>query len=239
VWTIPAGVFAGTKIPIDLEAAYALPGGSAASDVSFYLRGGTPWRYVVGSYPKLPIPTAFCRNYSNRPITAADSAAFWVIMASYDKFIGTAMYTPASETAVCAANLAGFEVFRDSTAGGIPIGGVTNPFSRDFTKGIMDGDWKLITRDCFIEIYCVQHEMTHGLGFGHTCSWVSIMESCRVKANESDTPTPTDVAYIQLMMAVADAERRLNTRLSLPQAHQFERVSRGRAEEAVDVYEPL
>ena len=236
-WTISSGVFAGASVPIDLMAAYAKPGGSA-TDPSFYLRYGTPWRYVVGSYAALPVPTAFCRSASNRVIDLADSTAFWLIMSAYHTIVGRTMYAPAQDTAVCGASTPGFELVRDSTQGGIPVAGITSPFSRDFIKGIMDGDWKQESRKCFIDLFCVQHEMTHGLGFGHTCSWTSIMESCGDKSMQSDTPTATDIAYMQLMAAVADAERAASTRLSLPQAHQYERVSRGLVEEAVDVYEP-
>jgi len=236
-WTIQSGTFAGSLVAIDLGKAYANPGGRA-TDPSFYLRYGAPWRYVVGSYAAPPVPTAFCRSESNRVIDAADSTAFWLSMASYHAIIGRTMYVPAQDTAVCGESKPGFDVIRDSTQGGIPVGGILTPFSRDFTKGLMNGDWKQASRRCFIDQFCVQHEMTHGLGFGHTCSWVSIMESCNVRANQSDTPSVTDVAYIELMAAVAAAERTLGTRLSLPQAHQYERVSRGQTEEAVDVYEP-
>ena len=237
-WTINAGLFAGARIAIDLESAYAPPGGRAA-EPSFYLRYGKPWRYVVGSYAAPPVPTAFCRSLSNRAIDAADSTAFWLIMASYHALIGKTVYAPASESAVCGAGKAGFELVRDSTHGGIPVAGITTPFARDFGKGIMDGNWAQESRRCFIDLFCVEHEMTHGLGFGHTCSWTSIMEACGNRAMQSDTPTPRDVAYVQLMAAVAESERAAATRLSLPQAHQYERASRGLAEEGVDVYEPV
>jgi hypothetical protein len=237
-WTITSGVFAGSRVPIDLGAAYANPG-ARANDPSFYLRYGTPWRYVVGSYAAPPVPTAFCRASSNRAIDPADSTAFWAIMSAYHVILGRTMYRPAQDVAVCGQSSTGFELVRDSTQGGIPVAGITTPFSRDFVKGIMDGDWKQESRKCFIDTFCVQHEMTHGLGFGHTCSWTSIMESCGDRTKQSDTPTATDVAYMELMAAVAESERRLDTRLSLPQAHQYERVSRGSAEEAVDVYEPI
>ncbi|MEO8562055.1 MAG: hypothetical protein ABI601_08280 [bacterium] len=237
-WTISAGSFAGSRVPIDLGAAYAAPAGRA-NDPSFYLRYGSPRRYVVGSYAAPPIPTAFCRARSNRAIDAADSTAFWLSMSAYHAIVGRMMYVPASESAVCGNTKVGFELVRDSTGGGIPVAGITTPFSRDFVKGVMDGDWRQESRKCFIDTFCVQHEMTHGLGFGHTCSWTSIMESCGNRAMQSDTPTATDVAYVQLMAAVADAERLASTRLSLPQAHQYERVARGLVEEAVDVYEPV
>jgi hypothetical protein len=237
-WTITAGTFAGSQVPIDLVAAYTNPPGREG-DPSFYLRYGTPARYVVGSYAAPPVPTAFCRAASNRAIDLADSTAFWLIMSAYHVILGRTMYAPAQDAAVCGQSTPGFELVRDSTQGGIPVAGITTPFSRDFAKGIMDGDWKQESRKCFIDLFCVQHEMTHGLGFGHTCSWRSIMESCGDRSMQSDTPTPTDIAYVQLMGAVADAERALNTRLSLPQAHQYERVSRGLAEEQVDVYEPV
>ena len=237
-WTITSGTFTGVRVAIDLEAAYASPGGRAA-EPSFYLRYGKPWRYVVGSYAAPPVPTAFCRSLSNRAIDAADSTAFWLIMASYHALIGRTVYAPASEAAVCGAGKAGFELVRDSTHGGIPVAGITTPFSRDFGKGIMDGNWQQESRRCFIDRFCVEHEMTHGLGFGHTCSWTSIMESCDNRAMQSDTLTPRDVAYVLLMSAVADAERSAATRLSIPQAHQYERVARGLPEEAVDVYEPI
>jgi hypothetical protein len=237
-WSITSGIFAGTRVPIDLVAAYANPA-DPANDPSFYLRYGTPWRYVVGSFAAPPVPTAFCRSSSNRAIDLADSTAFWLIMSAYHVILGRTMYAPAQDVAVCGQSTTGFELIRDSTQGGIPVAGITTPFLRDFVKGIMDGDWKQESRKCFIDLFCVQHEMTHGLGFGHTCSWTSIMESCGDRSRQSDTPTPTDIAYMQLMAAVVEAERTLGTRLSLPQAHQYERVSRGMTEEAVDVYEPL
>jgi hypothetical protein len=50
-----------------------------------------------------------------------------------------------------------------------------------------------------------EHELLHTLGFGHTCSWFSVMfTNCNHFG--SDNVTPSDVAYIKLFYAVRKLE---------------------------------
>ncbi|MDB5266730.1 MAG: hypothetical protein JWN89_545 [Parcubacteria group bacterium] len=228
VWTIKGDLYGGAKITVDLEAAYAPPAGSG--EVSgFYTRGrqvGKPWKYTVGSYPRA-IPTLACTTALGT-MSADDSASFWSFAAVIQQIVGRVVFAASSSQTACTGPIGSIEL---KIAGGTHAGGSFGAISgRDFSYGSVNAR----TGDDFHNGGTVRHEIGHVLSFGHTNSWASVMWS-------SSTFSLEDVAYIQLMDAVAAAERTLNTRLSLPQAHQGERVKKfgASAEEPVDVYEPV
>lgn len=213
VVTIPTGSFAGQQVVISLAKARA-PSGDGNS--SFYNRYVYPVRgFFVGDYVSYPVPAAFCRSQFNYPITAKDSAQFWVWITDLHQKFGRQLLRPANEQEVCGLNGAprkGISVVIDTTWT-VSGGGVDNQVSRDYVSGrIIINSINVFHIDNFV----IQHEMIHALGFGHTCSWSSIMyTNCK---STPDNPTAgqitisrEDVAYALYMMAVVDEMRKLNT----------------------------
>ena len=53
----------------------------------------------------------------------------------------------------------------------------------------------------------VAHELMHTLGFGHTCSWRTVVAADRCPTRRADAPTPDDVAHAQLLLRLRTLER--------------------------------
>ena len=240
VWNISVGIFKDKKVAIDLESAYRISGDG---NTSFYYRAGDQngWLYQVGSFIS-PTNTAFCRNLSTQDIPPSDSVTFWSLMKTFqENYIGKTIFVPSNQAGVCEEGLGsrGVKLINAVNERGKPNGGSEGYGKRDFVRGIINGYSKYIQNSCFTIDSCVWHEMTHVVGHGHTCSWKTNMgTNCRDELL-SNTPTENDVAYIQLMMAVAETERKLNTRFSLGQAHQGERLKKVLKEEFVYIIEPF
>jgi hypothetical protein len=54
----------------------------------------------------------------------------------------------------------------------------------------------------------VAHELMHALGFGHTCSWPSVMAKESCPRLWEDAPTSDDVAHAQLLLRLRTLERK-------------------------------
>ena len=84
----------------------------------------------------------------------------------------------------------------------------------------------------------VIHEFVHVLGFGHTCSWSSVMTTGTVckEARYSLVPSPEDVAYYYAMRYAREAERALQTLFSVGPAYVGAMVAKGHAEVPIVPY---
>ncbi len=204
VVTIPSGLYAGQQVTISLEKARA---GLFDGSFSFYVMNPTAY---VGSYTSYPVPVAFCRSLSNMQITASDSVAFWTHLNSSNSVFGRQIFKSANESEVCQTQT-GIRVIINTnlTRDG---GAVDNWGSRDYVSGLM----QFVSTNRFtLSNFFAQHEGIHALGFGHTCSWSTIMYTCLAPDNNQTTISKEDVGYILLMMAVSDEMRKLNTFYSI------------------------
>ncbi|MES2214096.1 MAG: hypothetical protein V4465_01760 [Patescibacteria group bacterium] len=228
---IPEGIYKGQKVPIDLEKAFA-PSGSNGDNMSFFsnsLDGNGVWGYMVGSYPTYPVPVAICRSKSDDP-AAPDSTLVSKVIDRFNQYYGS-FYVMADAKNVC-DDVTGYGV-RLLASSSYPVSANAGKYSaRDFLHGKFNvGKWKDFSNEPV-----ALHELTHAQGLGHTDAWASIMSVARPG---TAVPSLEDVAYTHYMITLVKTERVLNTRLSLPQAHQWDRVSKGQSEQPVNVNDPV
>jgi len=226
-WSVEKGIFANQKVSIDLGLAYKP---SASGNSSFYPRlfstdGRAVWQYDIFSLPfeNMPIPAVLDRRLSNAPLTAVDSVAIWDRLNEQERRFGRDMFFPANALSVDTLNALRVVLFDNPNATfsgsagftvsnyGIIGGGNIFAYSRMYS-GIMYG--------------ITSHEVTHVLGFGHTCSWRTVMVSgCPGTPNPgsfeaSFEATTGDVAYIELFYRVVEIQRKENASIAMTHAHQ-------------------
>jgi hypothetical protein len=75
----------------------------------------------------------------------------------------------------------------------------------------------------------IVHELLHVLGFGHTCSWPSVMTTGTLCADSlrAMLPSPEDVAHYFAMRWAREGERELETVTSISAAYAADLLSRG------------
>lgn len=230
-FTIPSGPYAGQVIPIHLDSAYKIVPSHGADSLAFYqrwLQADGSYAYDVGSWNG-----AAKYAYFQYAVSAKDSADLKKSLDSLNFMFGQTMFT-LTDTADVKAN-GGVRVYllNANAASNGSIQGVQG----DYTLGTVHlqyASWPLSTPVVGGQpVYSlIQAEFFHTLATGHTCSWVSLSQSSCSYAN-GDFLSVRDVGYILLMIRVRALERLHNTRFSLAQAHQGERMSQGLPEEKV------
>ncbi|MEJ7759437.1 MAG: hypothetical protein WKF55_07560 [Gemmatimonadaceae bacterium] len=216
-WTIGAGVYAGIRVPIELERARA--GKRAAG--SFLRTAGPAFRgRLVGWNPsRFPIPVAL-KHAQGEAITAGDSAAFWSTLGQMEADIGMRLFVPATlgpnDDPVDAIIVA-----LKATAGDEGVTLIT------WTSGgdVYDARVFLRSQKTLHDPRIVAHEMVHALGFGHTTAWASIMNPSTSRIMRL---TPLDVAHVQLGITSRVSAQRQDIwrKLSLAQERDPKSTSR-------------
>jgi hypothetical protein len=211
VVTIPTGSFANQQVVIDLVKARTFSADSVDGTglkTAFYVANSNS--LVVGDYISYPVPVAFCRSKSNYIVSASDSVKFFFWVEDIHQKFGRQIFKPANEAEVCGLNGApknGVLVYFDTTER-ISHGAAAQwGYTRDYIYGgVVFNEVDVLDRN-----FVIQHELIHALGFGHTCSWKTIMATCLTPDNVQTTISREDVAYALYMMAVVDEMRKLNT----------------------------
>lgn len=223
-WTIPTGTYAGQTIALSLEKAFKP---TSPQPFGFFQRGqktgeGGAYRYLVGSYTSYPVKVAVFRDRSNFPLSAVDEAKLWARLAEMEQTMGFDLFVQSDTNSVNIGG--GLRVVFDSNR---TTGGTDNPTLGDYLFGtvtlgpgtsgtliILDPQYGVTTK----------HEFLHASGpISHTCQWMSAMEQNCLRNLPNDL-TLEDVAYWHTMRLVRGLERKYNTRFSLAQMHQGERV---------------
>lgn len=226
-WTIRRGAFEGRTVPVSLDDAFD----SRVALGSFYQVGSTAERFAAFLYAwsaAFPIPVAFDRARSDRPIEPADSAAYWAGIESLEEVLGRDLFRPAGPAVEGAA----VRVFTDATLAssgrGAPFTSPPGPRRLQEVEGWhgnvaplaslatapVDSAQVAVARPALLRnAWLTGHELIHVLGVGHGCKWPSIMVECAGSnhATRTDAPSPSDVAYLELMWALLghrDADER-------------------------------
>ena len=217
-WTVRRGAYEGDTVPISLDDAFD----SRVAVGSFYQVGSLAERYGAFLYAwsaAFPLPVRFDRAQANRPIEAADSAAWWAAVDSLERVMGRDLFRPAAAV----TGTPSVRVWVDAT---LSFSGLGAPFTsvppgrriqdvagwHDNAAPVAELDVQrvdsaevvLASRGLLGNVGLVEHELIHVLGIGHGCKWASIMVDCAGSnhATKTQVPTASDVAYIELMWAI-------------------------------------
>lgn len=252
-WTITKGTYAGTVVPISMNAAYAagnqtIAGSGARED--YYVYSDLRWNGLI-AWPDsaFPIPTILDHEGSAVPIAAQDSIRFWSYVDDMESRMGRDLFRPADAkdhppvwlkrnpdsllvrpwTVVIH-----YDGILENPAGGAGVWcfAQCDPVL-DFAWGGVEGHFP-----GFMSQGTTQHELNHVLGMGHTCFWESVMGAstdpetqalCQQFSQGMITPlndgmTEFDVAYTTIYLRVGEMARRTRATMKLPEAYQGERI---------------
>ena len=228
-WTVSKGVFVGTTVPIDLVLAYTP---SAPGDVSFYFRNlqNGLWHYALACIPKskMPMPWAINREGSNLPV---DSVGFSAAIDTMEMVLGQDVFRPANISDLLPNQ--GLRVSVDSTIPGSGIGGASLSSTFPY-QSVIGGSVSFIATLLSGATVTVEHEVSHAMAFGHTCSWKTRMNSGCDKSKVSFTGlTATDIAYMEVMKEVCEIGMATSAPYSIPEAFEGLKKERGLAREAI------
>ena len=211
-WTIRSGTHAGTTVPVDLAAATT----PACRDCSaFYFReDGDTLRSRSPGIPawlehSLPLRVAFDHEEGAR-VTPRDSAAFMEAAFALEADLGRRWFRPAQLE----------DIF--NVPDGDPFGSLIvsiDPLLSSAGRGNWAGQGgEILAGIVYLQSArhihdprsagIVAHEIMHTLGFGHTCSWRSVMANQSCPGRRASAPTAEDVAHAQLLIRLRTLERK-------------------------------
>ncbi|HEX6908855.1 MAG TPA: carboxypeptidase-like regulatory domain-containing protein [Longimicrobium sp.] len=231
-WAIPAGFYAGRRVPISPDLARQP---TCAGCSGFWIRmggprAGTGFQGWISS--RFPLRVAFERGGSVPVGAAPDSAAFWRAAAGVEEALGQDLFRPVPFAATLPRDVEDdpddvvlVRIDRTLSTGGL----TTMVGSRGNVEyaGLALQRASAVLEQWGLEL--VQHELMHVLGLGHTCAWRSVLaDVTRCPRMRAPSPTPQDVAYTQLLYRVRELQRGGTLRWGLDAATDAERLpSRG------------
>ncbi|MBV9772588.1 MAG: hypothetical protein JO040_01475 [Gemmatimonadetes bacterium] len=220
-WTIPTGRFAGRTVRIDLDRAFR-PVCDECTGFYRNLADG-PSRGQVRTWPEevFPLRVVFDREFSGASISARDSTAFWRAVDEMEADLGADLFRPARFADALPVNdvTSNDVIFVQIDPAMHMAGlGVTGTEGGTVTYGeVRVKSGSLLTGPEGTGL--VSHEMLHALGFGHTCSWHTVMAvAARCGGMSSDRLTEEDVAYAQLARQVRGVQQSRGARWGMEAA---------------------
>jgi len=182
---VASGPFAGQSVAVPVSAAFVpcdIPGTQCPVNSGFYPSG---FQSGVAAWETLPVPVEIVG------FADSDTTLIWSALRLMEDAVGHRLFAPAN-----------------GQNSGITV--TVGPTSTTWTT---DARGRITSAHVWLAApqgHAVPHEFLHALGFGHTCSWPSVMGGygCGVTSELS----AGDVAYYLLARAVFDAE----TPLRLP-----------------------
>jgi hypothetical protein len=224
-WTITGGSYGGEPVAISADAAFRPPctNPSNINCDGYYPRA---WFGGVKIWPhaSLPVPLAFDHGGSHRPVSAADSAAFWEIAESVNATTGLPLFRAARAIDVAVA------------PNGTPSGGIavrvdtTLATYAAFTNWWWNANGELVAGVIRVRALhhlrsagLMSHELLHTHGYKHSCAWATVMDGYGCNMQRT-APSAPDVAYLQLARRVHETQRANSAPHGLVAALQGERV---------------
>jgi hypothetical protein len=187
-WAIQGGTYAGTVIPIDVDAAVA-----PRNERARYWRisrsaygSGIP---VAWPEARIPIPVAVHGRFGS--LRPSDSTAFWRIARQLEADFGRTLFRP-SPFDPTREEAWSITVTVDPTSDTPGITFITHDALGTLYEATVGIRSSILLRDERI----VTHELVHALGFGHSVGWYSVMGS---PSQAPSGATAADVAYAQLL----------------------------------------
>ena len=227
----------GQIVPIDLDAAFrSVPGSQSA----FYDRASTVVgaRVVVASWKQASISIAFSdTGAAAKRISAEDSTEIMTALAALTSYTCQNFHL----ASVAEASASGIVIHKDPTFSALGAHSMALPAQRgDYLRADVVVRTPVPTHTAVRDSTrrTVMHEFVHVLGFGHTCSWSSVMTTGTVCADSvrALVPSREDVAHYFLMQYARRAERETGTVLSVGAAYSADLVARGGSERLITSY---
>lgn len=166
----------------------------------------------------MPIPVAFNHATSTDGISGLDSAAFWSTVTELESELCEHAFQPATIGTMTPGR--GVTVLVDRELDAFARGGPISDSNGGRTE-LVGGAVICRTTTCIASPETVRHELLHVLGFGHSCSWPTIM---RAGCTGASRASEQDVAYFQVYYAARAMQLANGAQHSLAAAHQGQRV---------------
>ena len=184
---VAGGTYAGTVVPISVDAALA-PAGERAR--YWRVSRAATSRGVPIGWPeeRFPLPVAVAGRVSE--LRRVDSAAFWAIARQLERDVGRTLFRPIS---LDSARSEGWSI-NLSLDGRERTPGITF-ITHDGQADLFDATIVIRASPLLSDERVVTHELVHALGFGHAVGWYSVMNS---PFQAAPRVTASDVAYAQL-----------------------------------------
>ena len=234
----PCSVYGGEFVELDLERAFA----PAASGQSSFLDRASTMRnsgtVVVASWNMTSIPVALSDSGgAGKRFSAADSAEIASVLSTLTSYLCQRFHL----VTVAVAAAEGVVVVKDPGFAALGAHSMALPPTRgDYVRAEVvvravvpaNASARDSTRRT------VMHEFLHVLGFGHTCSWPSVMTTGTLCApgTYSLVPTRQDVAHYFAMQYARQGERALSSVQSLGPAYVAALVAKGQPEPQIAPY---
>lgn len=209
VWKIASGTHAGQSVPVDFVGATTR---ACRACAAFYGAEDTvnmrPPGIPVWLEHSLPLRVAFSQE-DGVAMTESDSVAFMSAAHALEVDLGRRWFQAAREEEIfgdpAAEDLGSIIVSIDP---GMATAGRGNWAAQggEIVAGVIYlQSTRLIGNPRYAGI--VAHELMHTLGFGHTCSWRTVVAAERCPGRQAEAPTPEDVAHAQLLLRLRTLER--------------------------------
>jgi hypothetical protein len=213
-YTIPEGSFRGKAVPIDVVGATTRACARCAAFYRAVLGDTLPGRPPgIPTWPDsvFPLHVAIDQEVGPR-LAPRDSVAFWRVADEVEAAFGRDLFEPTSleyaldpdvadgrGVVLVSVNpsLPDAEGWGNSAAQGGDLLAAAVMMRRPSNFGGSAGR------------FLVAHELLHALGFGHTCSWRSVVAAEPCRGRRADFLTPEDVAHALVLWRVRAVERTL------------------------------
>jgi hypothetical protein len=211
VWTIRQGIYRGQLQPVSLEAAFRSDGEASGFYRAQRDRARRRTKLVAWPIDSFPLAVAIRSPGVSEGLSAGDSVALWNLLGRLEMELGQHLFRPASEGDIpVQANGILVSVNRS-----LPTAGYTFTAYGDQGR-LYDVRVTVRSRDMLGDSRIMEHEMLHALGFGHTRSWISLLNPG--DGQRATSPTVADIAYAQLFYRVLALQERLDAPYGLLEA---------------------
>ena len=205
------GEHSGFESEVDLQKAFALSGDGVFSFYYKSLLSTGFWKFSTSTIPDgVILPVAIDWQASNQPFSADVENRLAAGIDTNTLSFGKKRFSFSPISSVNGQH--GVRITIDTAHKAIAGAGFATDLSGNIIGGLM------VFRDTSLVLsWVIQHELGHVMGFGHTCSWSTMMQAmCGYPP--INRATPEDVLSIEYFYASREAQIRAGARHSLPAA---------------------